>query len=367
MTKGKLKEVPKTGELLTGISEVTREVIRDMKGNPLKGNITPEQVKKLLEIQEEEKRTKGRANTLDLLAEKAGEISEVPRGKRFTAKDVEKWKGKALSTQAVMRSEAAEYDINELKNIDSDSLEIDEKWMYNARTEEKPKPSTSAIAVANISVLTVCLAKEGFKGKEVSDTVKDAVASASMLVKALTGQGELARQPEDLLKSVRDGLNEAAESAGKSGKIEKFDDGYFKNVLDGLSLTNEEKQIRDKVIKRTDSEFKNDKNEELTQENYNKLVKELTTNEGKKDYVKVQNVKELCEGYVKKKRNEFIKKMGRRVIKGELGSENFKKIVEELTKNKGSVENLKKLQGYAKKELERKEQKEQKGYQAPSR
>lgn len=282
MSKGKLKEVPMVGELVNA-------------------EITKEQLDKALELQKKEMTSTGaRSFILDLLAEQATEISKVAGGRQFTAIDVKKWKDKALSKQAVMKSEAAEYDTKELKNIDADSLKIDEGWMYRARTEDKPNPSTSAIAVANIADLTVRLAKEGLgKGQEVSDTVKKGVRRASGLVQALTGQDESVlggKKPGDLLQSVRDGLKDAAKSAGKSENIKNFNDDYFKNVLAGLSLTNEEKQIRDKVIKRMYSKVEK---HELSTKSFEKLVKKLTINEGKEDYVKVKNVKALHEGYAR--------------------------------------------------------------------
>jgi hypothetical protein len=317
MQKAKLNEVPFIGEFLTGKSEKTGADILDAKGKPLEPKVTKDQMDLALQIQKEQSADGKSPFILDVLADNAEKIGAVKDGKAYQNNDVWDWKKESLPFQASKRAEAAKEDLQNLDKIDAKDLKTQD-WMYNAR-QDKPSPDNSAIEVANISNLTVRLAKEGLEGgTEVSDTVKKGVGLASRLVEALNGKDEnilLGQKPEDLLQSVRDGLNDAAKSAGKSDKIEKFNDNYFKNVSDGLQveqkkqqsvakesadgLTDAEKQTRSKVIKRMYSKVEKG---ELGSESFEKLVKKLTTNEGKEDYVK--NVKELHGSFVKKEQEK---------------------------------------------------------------
>ena len=241
MQKAKLNEVPFIGEFLTGKSEKTGADILDAKGKPLVPKVTKEQMDLALTIQAADEK---KPFILNVLADNAEEIGGVEGGKAYQKNDVWDWKKESLPFQASKRAEAAKDDIQNLDKIDAKDLQT-QNWMFDAR-QDKPSPDNSAIEVANISNLTVRLAKDALEnGKEPSSVVKQGVGDANRLVQALTQQDEsklMGQKPEQLLQNVRNGLNDSAKSAGKSDKIEKFNDDYFKNVSAGLEIEQKKQQ-----------------------------------------------------------------------------------------------------------------------------
>ncbi|MDA0782168.1 MAG: hypothetical protein PQ612_04800 [Rickettsiales bacterium] len=215
MTKAKLNDIPFIGEFLTGQRERSGDKVRNAEGKEIEPKVTPAQMEAALQIQKEQSSDGKAPFILNVLSENAEALSKVEGGKQFESGDVWQWKKDFLPLQSSLRAKAAEEDIQNLDQIDPESLKTQD-WMYNARTDQ-PSAANSASALANVSNLVVRLAKEAKEsGEEIHHSIKTGVSNANRLTQSLVNNdtGQLMNQdPNKLLMTVKSALRDVADLA----------------------------------------------------------------------------------------------------------------------------------------------------------